>query len=86
MVSNEITTIKLLNETKNRLDKLRTHKRETYDEILQRTLSILNLARFNPERAQARLRVIERQARRKQFGQKLIEKEDISAAKKVRVN
>jgi hypothetical protein len=61
----EITTVKLLHETKSRLDKLRIHKRETYDEILQRVLGILNLARINPERAQVRLRVIEKRTRRK---------------------
>jgi hypothetical protein len=63
MVSKEkskITTIKLLNETKDRLDKLRVHKRETYDEILQGTLSILNLCRVSPEKAQAKLKAIER--------------------------
>jgi hypothetical protein len=83
MANNKITTIKLLRETKNRLDKLRIHKRETYDEILQRTLGILNLTRVNPERAQTRLRVIERRTRRKNAGQKLVEKEDISLTKKV---
>ena len=61
----EITTIKLNKKTKDRLDKLRVHKRETYDEILQRTLSILNLCRVDPERAQFRLRSIERQIRLK---------------------
>lgn len=65
MPKSEITTVKLEKKTKERLDKLRVHKRETYDEILQRVLGILNLARINPERAQARLRVIERQSKRK---------------------
>ena len=63
MASGEITTIKLLKATKERLDKLRLHKRETYDEILQRTLGILNLTRINPEKAQARLRLIERRGK-----------------------
>lgn len=65
MRKGNITTIKVDKKTKDRIDKLRVHKRETYDEILQRVLGILNVARVNPERAQARLRVIERQSKRK---------------------
>ncbi len=58
-----ITTVKLERETKSRLDKLRLHRRETYDEILQRVLGILNLSRINPEKAQERLRLIERRGK-----------------------
>ncbi len=61
MASNEITTVKLLKGTKDRLDKLRVHRRETYDEILQRVLGILNTCRAEPEKAQSRLLAIERQ-------------------------
>jgi Zn-finger protein len=57
----DITTVKLDRKTKDRLDRLRVHTRETYDEILQRVLGILNICRDDPERAQARLRAIERQ-------------------------
>ncbi len=56
----KITTIKLNAETKERIDKLRVHKRETYDEILQRMLGMLNLLKKNPERAQVQLRVIDK--------------------------
>jgi hypothetical protein len=59
-----ITTIKLDKRTKDRLDKLRTHRRETYDEILQRVLGILNICRADPEGAQEKLIAIERRARR----------------------
>ena len=58
-----ITTIKLTNETKSRLEKLRIHKRESYDEIVQSMLSLLGLCRANPEKAQRRLIVIERRRR-----------------------
>jgi hypothetical protein len=34
----EITTIKLLKETKTRIEKLREHKRESYDDILEKKL------------------------------------------------
>jgi len=57
---NKITTVKLSLNTKNRVEKLRSYKRETYDEILQKLLSILNTCKVNPEKAQARLRSIDR--------------------------
>ncbi len=47
----KITTIKLLEETKLRIEKLREHKRESYDDILRKILYILNTARDSPERA-----------------------------------
>ena len=64
MQRKEITTIKLTKKTKERIDKLRVHKRETYEEILQSILGILSIARTNPQRAQARLISIEKQKRR----------------------
>jgi hypothetical protein len=60
----KITTIKLEKETKARIDKFRVYRRETYDEILQKLLEILNLCRVSPERARARLIATERQKRR----------------------
>ena len=53
----KITTIKLLNETKLRIEKLREHKRESYDDILKKILFVLNLARDDPDKAR---RVLER--------------------------
>jgi len=53
----KITTIKLLEETKLRLDKLREQKGESYDDILRKILYILNVARDEPERAK---RILER--------------------------
>ena len=55
--SSKITTMKLLEETKIRLEKLREHKRESYDDILRKMLYVLNVAREDPERAK---RVLER--------------------------
>ncbi|MFW5872161.1 MAG: DUF7557 family protein [bacterium] len=46
-----ITTIKLQKQTKERLDKLKEHKRESYDEILKKLLYILNTIRADPDRA-----------------------------------
>ena len=53
----KITTIKLLEETKLRIEKLREHKRESYDDILRKILYVLNAAREDPEKAK---RVLER--------------------------
>ena len=51
----EITTIKLQKKTKSRLDKLKSYKRETYEDILQKILDVLNTCRINPEMAKAKL-------------------------------
>ena len=53
--NDRITTMKLKMKTKDRIDKLRAHKRDSYDEILQRLLGILNVCRANPESAQEKL-------------------------------
>ncbi len=57
---NNITTIKLNKKTKGRLENLRTHKRETYDEVIQKMLNILNICKASPEQARIRLRNIDR--------------------------
>jgi len=53
----KITTIKVLEETKLRLEKLREHKRESYDDILKKILYVLNVAREEPEKSK---RILER--------------------------
>lgn len=53
----KITTIKLLEETKLRIEKLREHKRESYDDILRKILYVLNVARDDPDKAK---KVLER--------------------------
>jgi len=60
MKENKITTIKLTKETKSRLDKLKIHKRESYDGVLQKIFSILNLCKANPFQAKAKLDEIDR--------------------------
>ena len=59
----DITTIKLERETKSRLDKLKIHKRETYNEIIQKILSILNICKVNPFQARSKLDEIDRMRR-----------------------
>ncbi len=55
-----ITTIKLDKETKSRLDKLKVHPKESYDEILQKVLYILNLCKAGSSEAKARLIAIDK--------------------------
>ena len=56
----EITTIKLSKETKKRLNKLKTHNRESYEEILKKILNILNICKNNPLKAKEKLLDIEK--------------------------
>jgi hypothetical protein len=58
------TTIKLSKKTKKRLDNLKEHKRDTYDDVLENILEILNTCRISPERARSKLIKIARQNRK----------------------
>jgi len=42
------TTIKLSGETKKRLDGLKEYERETYDELINKVLNIVNITIKNP--------------------------------------
>jgi len=44
----KITTIKLQEGTKERLDGLKEHERETYDQVIDKTLNIINICIRNP--------------------------------------
>ncbi|MBS3087086.1 hypothetical protein J4226_00660 [Candidatus Pacearchaeota archaeon] len=72
----KITTIKLLEETKIRIEKLREHKRESYDDILKKILYILNTARDSPEKAK---RILERisELRNRMLEEEKQQKEDL---------
>lgn len=48
MARPKITTIKLENATKARLDKLKEYERETYDEVINKVLNIINISIKNP--------------------------------------
>ena len=61
----EVTTIKILKETKARLDKLKEHKKESYEEVLRKILNILNICRKNPEKARGILMHIDSVIKRK---------------------
>ena len=60
----KITTIKVNDKTKSRIENLRVYKRESYDDILQKILEVLNLCRQSPDRARARLIMIDKERKR----------------------
>ena len=57
---NKISTIKIYRETKKRLNNLKEHERETYEDVLRKMLFILNISKKNPERAKRILDKIDR--------------------------
>jgi hypothetical protein len=65
----DITTIKLQKETKNRLDKLRENRNESYDDILRKILYVLNTTRDDPMKAKG---ILERVS---ELRQRMIESE-----------
>lgn len=54
------TKVFLEEETKLRLDKLKVHHKESYDEIIQKIPYILNLCKASPEEARGRLIAIDK--------------------------
>ena len=56
----DITTIKISRTTKERLDKMRSHRRETYEDIIKRVIDVLNLCKINPEKARVKLRFLDK--------------------------
>ncbi|MSS75088.1 hypothetical protein EXS73_02660 [Candidatus Pacearchaeota archaeon] len=60
----KITTIKLSEETKSRIDHLKRYPRETYEEILVRMLELLSLTRHSPERARISLIKLDKERRK----------------------
>jgi len=60
----DVTTLKLEKETKERLEKLREHKRETYDDIIRKILYVLNTARDSPDKARTILEFIDEKRKR----------------------
>jgi hypothetical protein len=62
----EVTTIKIFQETKSRLNKLKEYEKESYDQILRKTLHILNICRKNPLQAKKILEDIEAKSTKKE--------------------
>jgi hypothetical protein len=79
-VDDKVNTIKLLEETKNRLEKLREHKKESFDDILKKILYILNIAREEPEKAKKILEKIS-EVRARMIQEDMKQKEDLKREK-----
>ena len=60
----DITTIKISKKTKDRLEFLRSYRRESYEEILEKILGVLNLCRADPEQARMKLLQIDKERKR----------------------
>lgn len=58
-MAKDSTTIKINLDTKSRLDKLKVHKKDSYDEVIQKILGILNTLKDNPFQARSKLNEIE---------------------------
>lgn len=84
-IQKKITTIKLEKETKDRLEHLREHDKESYDELIKKMLYIINAFSKNSGLGNKILRNIERIKRRKEIYEKrnkiLIKKEQQSIIK-----
>ena len=72
----KITTIKLLEETKLRIEKLREYKRESYDDLLRKILYVLNIARDDPDKARRILEKIS-DLRKRMLEEEKQQKEDL---------
>jgi predicted CopG family antitoxin len=76
MKNKPITTIKIRKETKKRLDKLKEHDRESYEEVIRKLLFVLNASKNNPERAQKIMKKIDSSVKRNQRYTKVYNEQD----------
>jgi len=84
-ITGKITTIKLLEETKLRIKKLREQKGESYDDILRKILYILNTARDDPEKARRILEKIS-ELRARMLEEERQQKEDLKKEQESQIN
>lgn len=64
MAKQKTTTIKLTKDTKSRLDRLKEHEKESYEETIKKALNILNITQRSPMLGARILRDIERGKKR----------------------
>ena len=68
----KITTIKLQEKTKLRLNKLKEYELESYEQVVRKILFILNLCRKSPEKAKYLLEKIDASIKReKQYNNEM---------------
>ena len=63
----ETTTIKINKKTKARLDNLKEHEKESYEEVIEKILHILNITRKSPSLGNKALRSIDKTLKRRQL-------------------
>ncbi|MEM0465329.1 MAG: hypothetical protein QXW97_01355 [Candidatus Pacearchaeota archaeon] len=68
----DVTTIKISSETRERLTKLKEYERETFDEILNKILYVLNICKKDPEKAKKFLENIDRRIKKREIMRKRI--------------
>jgi len=83
MNKQKATTIKIHNETKERLDRLRENERESYEEILRKILFILNTSKTNPQKARSLMHKIDRSRKDKDRYNKVYQKSSETKGEKV---
>ena len=64
MAKDKITTIKISTQTKERLDHLKEHEKESYEETIKKALNILNITKRSPMLGARIMRDIERGKKR----------------------
>ena len=57
------TTIKVSKKTKKRIDNLKEYKRESYEDIIEKILDVLNICKTDPTKAKTKLLQIDNQHR-----------------------
>ncbi|MEK6816713.1 MAG: hypothetical protein AABY09_03805 [Nanoarchaeota archaeon] len=71
----EAPTIKIYEDTKTELDKLREYKNESYDEVLKKIIFIVNKFKTEPKLSKEAITSIERARERLKKGQFLTEEQ-----------
>jgi len=69
---NNVTTIKIKKETKERLLKIKEHEKESFDEILNKILYVLNVCKKDSEKAKKILIGIDKRIKRREILKKKI--------------
>lgn len=69
------TTIKLHEKTKHQLDKFREYKNESYDEVINKIIYIVNTCKTKPELSKEVIEAIEKARERIKKGKFLTEEE-----------
>ena len=67
---NEITTIKISKDTRERLMKLKEYERETFNDIVNKMFYVLNICKKSPEKSQKILNNIDKRIKRRQIMKK----------------